>query len=409
MNFNKCTYLIGVFLSASVVSHYVWCMELATISKAQANEMLEKAIIAHNIEGVLQALSAKAEINNTNGPIGRTPLHTAVNHSAPDGGLDIVIMLIEKGAQLNAFDSDESWRTGSVGRTPLHYAAEDGYTAVARLLLDRGANVNMPDGYYGRTPLYDAARHGRTPTAELLLDRGADINMRNRYGQTPLHEGASHGSWFVTKLLLERGAEVNPVDKNGRTPLDEAASTFCVDAARLLLQKGAYGVRYTPLQIAARLGNVEAVRQAVLPEIGASDGDGWTLLHVAAACQYTEMFKLLLNRGADSAQQNVDGNTPLHLAVDRGCLEIVALLYDAHTLNTIQNNDRQIPLDLAHFRNRAIIVQILQQAECEADQTTTQEVVVGRNEIQPSPAATMQDLLPRRFPSSSVLGAGVRK
>lgn len=38
------------------------------------------------------------------------------------------------------------------GATPLHYAALDGQHEIARLLIERGADINSPDGEFGATP-----------------------------------------------------------------------------------------------------------------------------------------------------------------------------------------------------------------------------------------------------------------
>ena len=53
-------------------------------------------------------------------------------------------------------------------------AAQDGYVDVVRLLLDRGAEVNGQDKV-GWTPLHHAAWNGRSVVATLLLDRGAKV------------------------------------------------------------------------------------------------------------------------------------------------------------------------------------------------------------------------------------------
>ena len=74
------------------------------------------------------------------------------------------------------------------GATLLHMAVDYEDLAVARWLLDRGMDVDIPaivngDGFGGHTPLFNVVvtyNAGRTsePLAELLLDRGADPNRR---------------------------------------------------------------------------------------------------------------------------------------------------------------------------------------------------------------------------------------
>jgi hypothetical protein len=72
------------------------------------------------------------------------------------------------------------------GATLLHVAAEYGSVEAARLLLDRGADVNAratveESGVGGQTPIFHAVtQYGDwgLPVARLLVDRGADLSVR---------------------------------------------------------------------------------------------------------------------------------------------------------------------------------------------------------------------------------------
>ncbi len=72
------------------------------------------------------------------------------------------------------------------GATLLHVAAEYGNVEAARLLLDRGADVNAPAeiderGIGGQTPLFHAASQFYDyglPMVEFLVERGADLTVR---------------------------------------------------------------------------------------------------------------------------------------------------------------------------------------------------------------------------------------
>src|SRR6185295_10805922 len=74
------------------------------------------------------------------------------------------------------------------GSTLLHVAAEYGFLESARLLLDRGADVNAradvdANGVGGQTPIFHALTHfgGVNPeVAQLLIARGADLTIRAR-------------------------------------------------------------------------------------------------------------------------------------------------------------------------------------------------------------------------------------
>jgi ankyrin repeat protein len=84
------------------------------------------------------------------------------------------------------FGSSGARRLTLRGATLLHVAAEYGNVEAARLLLDRGADVNAratvdEAGIGGQTPIFHAVTHygdWGLPVAQLLLDRGADLSVR---------------------------------------------------------------------------------------------------------------------------------------------------------------------------------------------------------------------------------------
>jgi ankyrin repeat protein len=60
--------------------------------------------------------------------------------------------------------------------------------------------------------------------ARLLLDRGADINARQAGGFTPLHGAAANGDRTMSELLVDRGADPSARNDEGRTPSELAAT-----------------------------------------------------------------------------------------------------------------------------------------------------------------------------------------
>ncbi|RYP54743.1 hypothetical protein DL768_000567 [Monosporascus sp. mg162] len=152
------------------------------------------------------------------------------------------------------------------GQTPLSWAAENGHKEIVQLLLDKGAEIDAKDKY-GWTPLSRAAEKGHKEIVQLLLDKGAEIDAKNNYGRrTPLSWAAEKGHGGVVQLLLDKGAEIDAKDDHGGwTPLFWAAENGHKEIVRLLLDKGAeidakdnYG-RRTPLSWAAEKGHKEIV------------------------------------------------------------------------------------------------------------------------------------------------------
>ena len=108
---------------------------------------------------------------------GDTPLHLALNY----GKLAIGRVLLIHGANANAANI---W-----GQTPLHMLSLWPYVEnvpqLVRILVDSGADINARDNDH-ETPLHTAYRNKSFDTAKHLLERRADKNAKNNKGETPL-------------------------------------------------------------------------------------------------------------------------------------------------------------------------------------------------------------------------------
>jgi ankyrin repeat protein len=110
------------------------------------------------------------------------------------------------------------------GFTPLHLAAFFRRPETARLLVERGALVDVVarNEQLQVTPLQSAAAAREEETAALLLERGADPNTRQRGGFTSLHAAAQHGDEPFVALLLAHGADPTLAADDDRTAADFA-------------------------------------------------------------------------------------------------------------------------------------------------------------------------------------------
>jgi uncharacterized protein len=113
-------------------------------------------------------------------------------------------ILTDDPAQAAAFSED--------GFTALHLAVFGKQQETARLLIERGADVDaLATGSIARVrPLGTAAFVRSVPLARLLLDAGADVNGAGEGGFTALDSAKQSGDEDLVRLLLERGATPRP-------------------------------------------------------------------------------------------------------------------------------------------------------------------------------------------------------
>ena len=251
---------------------------------------------------------------------GEKPLHK-VSHGeyrSQEDGVRVAQLLLERGSDVNPPCKDH-W-------TPLRAASYFGKVGIVRLLLDHGADPEAnAEGIMGEKPLHQVSygryrsQEGGVCVARLLLERGADVNTRRHDHWTPLHVASYCGSVEIVRLLLDHGAdsEASAEGDMGDKPLHKVSvgelrtQKDGVRVAQLLLERGADANtrrddHQTPLHAASYFGKVEIVR--LLLDHGAdleANAEGEKPLHKVSGSEYrsqedgVRVAQLLLERGAD--------------------------------------------------------------------------------------------------------------
>jgi len=202
-----------------------WDKAVAAIlaRKTPISSELHDAVRRNEKASVERLLAAGADLNAKDWE-GRTPLQVAIIA----GKAEVAEYLVAKGANVNATDD-------VLRLTPLHYAANVAGRDIVALLLDKSAEVNAK-GNRNQTPLHLTATQ---EAADLLLAKKAEVDAPDSDGQTPLHWASAGGRLAVAEQLIKGGADVNARDKAGSTSLQLALKEGHTEVANFLRAHGA--------------------------------------------------------------------------------------------------------------------------------------------------------------------------
>ena len=185
---------------------------------------LLRACSANDSEKVTMLLTAQPLLLNFSDYDRRSALHVA----ASDGQLDVVKLLISKGANPNKSDR---W-----GGSPLDDAMRERHADVAEYLRRVGCRHGVSDH---ATALILAASRGEVDEVRsLLADGAAKVDAADYDLRTPLHLASSEGHDAVVEALIASGADVNAADRWGNRPLDDARGVGNSTCENLLIVAG---------------------------------------------------------------------------------------------------------------------------------------------------------------------------
>jgi len=337
----------------------------ATLSNKYGTTALHFACRRGNLQLCERLIDTGVEINATdNQGTSATPLHLAMLSTGIQDSTEVVKLLINKGADVNAPDSE--------GERPIHYAAaEDAGDFIT--LLAKGALKDFPPDQREKeqlkflnvtstekdTALHVAAQAGYEETVKTLVSIGASVNARTDTNQTPLHLAAVGGQTKVVRYLVMNNAKINALDDDQMTPLHRACLFGRIETVNFLRERGAKldatdKDSFTPLMCGVWKGQNNVVE--FLLDNGANiklkDMSSKNVLHLAIEDNHYETLDLLIKKGGDKLKELIDGvdkdyKTPLHYAAIYGNEEAITLLLNNGCKVDIGDNEEKTPLHCA--------------------------------------------------------------
>lgn len=250
-------------------------------------------------------LIEKVDINNHYGN-GNTLLTLASYH----GNSDIIDLLIENGADLDAKNKD--------GVTALMISSNEGYVDIIKNLLKNSASINIQDNK-GFTVIFHAEQ--QICVIDLLVKNGANLDIKDKHGNTALIFAARKGQKDIIELLIKYGANINIQNHVGDTALMKSSVRRDYDLVKIFIESGAnislVNVNNeTALDSAIRIKNVISMVLLQKDLLNTQDEEGDTLAMYSCRIQNVDYVYFLYEQGADFFIKNNKGESAYDLLVN---------------------------------------------------------------------------------------------
>ena len=177
----------------------------------------------NDLETVRLLIDAGSDVNDKNSR-GEIVLISTLSY----GKREIIDLLIDRGATI----PDD----GGTLRRVLYVTASNGMERPFNIAVEKSKKQNME--WWTGIPMHACARGGSVAIARALINNGADFKQKNRYGIEPLHIAAENGRTECVEFLLSKGAEIDSPSLVGKTALHFARENGHDELAALLVRKG---------------------------------------------------------------------------------------------------------------------------------------------------------------------------
>ena len=257
----------------------------------------------------------KVDVNQRDDDTGNPPLVVAVEENQ----IEIVKLLLNRGADVNVKD----WTSKN---TALDISEQKGFKPISELLQQRGAK------YSSGSSFHLAAKNGDIVSIEEMLSKKQDINEVDAgKGWTALHYAVNYGQKHLVEYLIIKGADVNKKDFLGKNnPIDVLSNVNRGEIVKLLNKNGAKSSGGVNIHFCAETGDFEGV-QSFYDKDGKINGrdekNGWMPLHYAVNANDIDMVEFLVHLGANVNGADFKGETaPLDIAFKTGNVEMQSYL-----------------------------------------------------------------------------------
>ncbi|HEX9106281.1 MAG TPA: ankyrin repeat domain-containing protein [Longimicrobiales bacterium] len=264
------------------------------------------------------------------------------------GDLERVRELLAQDASLANRPSDYVSYYACSG-TPLPNAARGGHIDVVRLLLEHGADPNLPEEHIAPRghALYSAVYNDHMEIARLLLEKGAFPNVEVESSADTLTIARSRGNREMIDLLVSYGA--------AQKPHLLAYEGDAVTAAAVFAANPSLADDPPALANAAGRGSEALVRLMLryVPDLP-------TRLGPDARGKTREITELLIRHGMDVNRRSWMGVTPLHHCAEQGDVLNAAIFIDRGADLDARDDDFQsTPLAWAARKGKTAMVELL--------------------------------------------------
>ena len=305
--------------------------ERSQLQSLDYGHLLRTAADMSQVEVVSRLLKIpKFDVQAAEKSTGLTALHCAARRDH----LEIVKLLQNHGAQLNATDQN--------GEAAIHHALnKDSFDCLEYFLREATeTNPDRNDNFLWHLAAMKEDENVLGILARYVMPIAGLSELRNKRGWSPLLCAASVASADTVGWLLHAGCNVMDAASDGSTALHIIAG---VSTARLLIDEGCDKNSYdksgkSPLMIAARRGNYHIVDLFISrgADLGAQDPNGFKVVHIACEGGHLHILKLLgqkyvgwNDRGSCwMGNQWWTGVSPLHPAAKRPRSDVLEYLLD---------------------------------------------------------------------------------